>query len=87
MTVPESVINFETTSTCCLNFRLSDSQGIPTGVLVAKISEMLADEAGLKYFGKPYLQLLQKHILKPTSDLVTVKPEDWRGEFAFKADD
>lgn len=66
-------------------FLFSDSQGIPSSVLVAKISEMLADEAGLKYFGKPYMQVLQKHILKPTSNLVKVKPEIWRGEFVNKA--
>lgn len=44
------------------------------------VCSVLKDDAGLRYFGKHYLHILQNTILKKGNNLTTVKLNLWKGK-------
>lgn len=61
------------------NFHLSVSK-IPGSVLISKANEALTDNAILKYFGRCFVQLLQRSAVKVNSNLTDVSLIEWIGK-------
>lgn len=55
-------------------------KGIPYQLLMACANEVLRNESLLLYFGKCYVQILQKYVLKPGNNLTPIPLDLWKGE-------
>jgi hypothetical protein len=53
---------------------------VPPKVLISNAYEVLREEGHRKYFGKCYLQALQKTCFRPKSNLTTVDLQLWKGK-------